>query len=128
MIAVIFEVTPAPGQRQRYLDIAGSLKGQLTSTPGFISVERFQSLSNPDKVLSLSLWENEEAVVRWRNTAEHRAAQALGRKSVFADYRLRVASVLRDYGMGDRAQLPVDSREYHQPRLQGVTPCPVTPG
>ena len=114
MIAVIFEVVPAPGQRDRYLDIAASLKERLVSTPGFISIERFQSLTNPDKVLSLSIWENEEAVAAWRNTADHRGAQALGRKSVFADYRLRVAHVLRDYGMADRAQVPADSREYHQ--------------
>jgi len=113
MIAVIFEVVPAPGQRDRYLDIAASLKARLASTPGFISIERFQSLTNPDKVLSLSLWENEEAVATWRNTAEHRGAQALGRTSVFADYRLRVAHVLRDYGMTEREQVPTDSYEYH---------------
>jgi len=114
MIAVIFEVVPAPGQRERYLDVAASLKDHLVSIPGFISVERFQSLTNPDKVLSLSIWENEDAVVTWRNTAVHREAQSLGRASVFADYRLRVASVMRDYGMGDRVQVPADSREYHE--------------
>ena len=113
MIAVIFEVVPAPGQRDRYLDIAASLKEHLLAIPGFISIERFQSLSNPDKVLSISFWENESAVIAWRNTTLHREAQALGRKSVFADYRLRVASILRDYGMRDRAQAPADSREFH---------------
>ena len=114
MIAVIFEVVPAPGQRDRYLEIAGTLKDHLARIPGFISVERFQSLVNPDKILSLSLWESEAAVVAWRNTALHRDAQSLGRESVFTDYRLRVASVMRDYGMRDRAQVPMDSAEYHQ--------------
>jgi heme-degrading monooxygenase HmoA len=112
MIAVIFEVVPAPGQRTRYLDIAASLKEQLVSIPGFLSVERFQSLVDPNKLLSLSFWENENAVIEWRNTVAHREAQALGRKAVFADYRLRIA-VLRDYGMRDRAQAPTDSREVH---------------
>jgi heme-degrading monooxygenase HmoA len=116
MIAVIFEVVPAPGQRDRYLEVAASLKDQLTSTPGFISIERFQSLVNPDKILSLSFWENESAVVAWRNTLAHRQAQALGRRAVFADYRLRVVSVMRDYGMRDRAQAPADSLEYHHAR------------
>lgn len=118
MIAVIFEVVIAPGQRDRYLDIAAALKNQLISSPGFISIERFQSLANPDKLLSLSLWENEGAVVTWRKMAAHREAQALGRKSIFADYRLRVASVLRDYGMSDRTQAPADSREYHDRRAE----------
>jgi heme-degrading monooxygenase HmoA len=113
MIAVIFEVVPASGQRDRYLDVAAALKDHLVSTPGFISVERFQSLVNPEKVLSLSFWENESAAHTWRNTMVHREAQVLGRKSVFADYRLRIASVVRDYGMRERAQAPADSREYH---------------
>src|SRR5579862_7695398 len=113
MIAVIFEVVPAPGQRTRYLDIAASLKEQLESIPGFLSVERFQSLVDPNKILSLSFWENEGAVIEWRNTVAHREAQTLGRNAVFADYRLRIASVLRDYGMRDRAQAPTDSREFH---------------
>jgi heme-degrading monooxygenase HmoA len=123
MIAVIFEVVPAPGQRDRYLDIAASLKDQLQSIPGFISIERFQSLVNPDKVLSLSIWENENAVNAWRNTTVHREAQALGRNSVFADYRLRIASVMRDYGMHDRSQAPADSREYHDTRSREPLGC-----
>ena len=110
MIAVIFEVTPAPGRRQEYLDIAAALKTQLESMDGFISIERFESLTNPGKVLSLSIWRDEEAVKRWRNLEGHRAAQARGRGGIFADYRLRVASVIRDYGMFERDQAPSDSR------------------
>ncbi len=123
MIAVIFEVVPASGRRDRYLDVAASLEDQLVSTPGFISVERFQSLANPDKVLSLSFWESESAVGTWRNTTAHREAQDLGRESVFADYRLRIASVVRDYGMRERAQAPADSREYHDTRSPESLGC-----
>lgn len=113
MIAILFEVIPAPGQRDRYFEITAALKQHLESSPGFLSIERFQSLTNPDKVMSLSFWEDESAVTTWRNTTLHREAQALGRRAVFADYRLRVASVVRDYGMRDRAQAPGDSHEYH---------------
>jgi heme-degrading monooxygenase HmoA len=110
MIAVIFEVIPAPGCRQHYLDLAAALKLELGTVDGFISVERFQSLSDPDKMLSLSFFRDEQAVTCWRNTAAHRASQARGRATVFADYRLRVAEVARDYGMFERAQVPLDSR------------------
>ncbi|MHC0053006.1 antibiotic biosynthesis monooxygenase family protein [Actibacterium sp. D379-3] len=110
MIAVIFEVTPAPGQRDAYLEIAARLRPELEQIEGFISVERFQSLTDPDKLLSLSFFEDEAAVLRWRETAEHRAAQAAGRRGVFAGYRLRVAHVLRDYGLRDRDAAPADSR------------------
>ena len=110
MIAVIFEVVPAPGCRQRYLDLAAALRLELGAVDGFISVERFQSLSDPDKMLSLSFFRDEQAVARWRNTAAHRASQAHGRTSVFTDYRLRVADVARDYGMFERSQVPTDSR------------------
>jgi heme-degrading monooxygenase HmoA len=106
MIAVIFEVTPAPGQRQRYLDIAAALRPRLEAIDGFISVERFESLTRPGRLLSLSIWRDEAAVQRWREVGEHRAAQQAGRESVFDDYRLRVAGVLRDYGMFDREQAP----------------------
>jgi len=106
MIAVIFEVWPNSGRKQEYLDIAARLKSELEKMDGFISIERFQSLSDETKLLSLSFWRDEEAVRRWRNFPEHRAAQAKGRESVFRDYRLRVVSVIRDYGMNDREQVP----------------------
>lgn len=113
MIAVIFEVEPAKGQESTYLDIAAELRSLLDGIEGFISVERYRSLTNPDKVLSLSFFESEEAVVRWRNTAEHRRAQAMGRGGVFHEYRLRIAHVMRDYGMTERDQAPSDSRAAH---------------
>ena len=113
MIAVIFEVTPAPGHREEYLDLAASLRPALERTDGFISIERFASLANEGKVLSLSFWRDEESVRRWRELEGHRAAQARGRAGVFSDYRLRVAGVLRDYSMNDRAQAPADSRAVH---------------
>ncbi len=114
MIAVIFEVTPAPGRKQDYLDVAASLRPLLEKTDGFISVERFQSLTDPDKIVSLSFFRDEEAVRNWRSLAEHRQAQMSGRAELFADYRLRVAAVLRDYGMIDRAAAPDDSKTAHQ--------------
>ena len=113
MIAVIFEVILAEGRRADYLEIAAHLRPELEALEGFISVERFQSLSAPDKLLSLSFFEDEAAVARWRALHSHRAAQAQGRGGVFADYRLRVAHVLRDYGMEARAQAPQDSRAAH---------------
>jgi heme-degrading monooxygenase HmoA len=116
MIAVIFEVWPADGRKEAYLDIAASLRADLDSIDGFISVERFQSLTDPKKLLSLSFWRDEEAVKTWRNQSRHRAGQEKGRAGVFADYRLRIASVIRDYGMNDRAQAPEDSRAVHDPQ------------
>lgn len=113
MIAVIFEVEPAPGRKQQYLDLAAALRNELETIDGFLSVERFQSLTNPERMLSLSFFRDEEAVRRWRNTTAHRATQARGRAGVFADYRLRVASVMRDYGMVDRDQAPTDSQAIH---------------
>jgi heme-degrading monooxygenase HmoA len=113
MIAVIFEVVPAEGRRQDYLDIAAALRPQLERIDGFISIERFESLTRPGKVLSLSFWRDEKAVAAWRAIEAHRAAQAKGRAGIFADYRLRVASVLRDYGMTERAEAPADSRALH---------------
>jgi heme-degrading monooxygenase HmoA len=109
MIAVIFEVQPTEEGRQAYLDHASTLKPLLERMDGFISVERFQSLSNPDKLLSLSFWRDEEAVRGWRNLAAHREAQARGRHGVFRDYRLRVAEVMRDYGLREREQAPPDA-------------------
>lgn len=114
MIAVIFEVEPAEGQHDTYLDIAARLKPELEAIDGFISVERFESLTNPGKILSLSFFRDEAAVTAWRNTEGHRRAQAAGRGGVFADYRLRVAAVLRDYGMTEREEAPADSRAAHE--------------
>lgn len=113
MIAVIFEVVPQPSARSAYLDIAASLLSRLQGIDGFLSIERFESLSHPGKLLSLSFWRDEDAVRQWRNQEAHRTAQMQGRGQIFADYRLRVAQVVRDYGMHDRAQAPADSRAAH---------------
>lgn len=113
MIAVIFEVRPAEGHRDAYLALAAKLREDLLKMDGFISVERFQSLTDPGKMLSLSFWRDEEAVTAWRNHERHRATQSAGRGGVFAEYRLRVAAVLRDYGLTDRAEAPTDSRAHH---------------
>ena len=114
MIAVIFEVKPNADRKDAYLAAAGELRPLLDGIDGFISIERFESLTEPGKILSLSLWRDEEAVKQWRNLPEHRRVQEKGRRSIFADYRLRVASVLRDYGMTDREQAPADSRAAHR--------------
>lgn len=113
MIAIIFEVWPAAGRRQEYLDLAASLRPLLEQVDGFISIERFESLSEPGKILSLSVFRDEAAVARWRALERHREAQTLGRGGIFRDYRLRVAGVIRDYGMTERAQVPRDSRDIH---------------
>ena len=113
MIAVIFEVWPRSGQKQAYLDIAAQLRPLLNDIDGFISIERFESLTEPGKILSLSIWRDEQAVEMWRKLSEHREAQAKGRSGVFQDYRLRVAGVIRDYGMFEREQAPLDSRKQH---------------
>lgn len=114
MIAVIFEVLPHAEGKQEYLDLAASLLPLLRQVEGFISVERFQSLTDPNKLLSLSFFRDEAAVERWRQLEAHRAAQSAGRGALFADYRLRIASVVRDYGMHERAQAPPDSRARHE--------------
>jgi heme-degrading monooxygenase HmoA len=113
MIAVIFEVIPAPGRKQEYLDLATELRPALEKMDGFISIERFASLTNEGKILSLSVWRDEEAVKHWREFEGHRSAQAKGRAGIFADYRLRVASVIRDYGKSEREQAPADSKTAH---------------
>lgn len=110
MIAVIFEVEPADGRKQDYLDIAAEMRPMLDDVEGFMSVERFQSLTDPRKILSLSFFEDEAAVARWRTLSAHRGAQKKGRSGIFSDYRLRIASVIRDYGMFDRDEAPKDSR------------------
>ncbi len=109
MIAIIFELTPAEGRRDAYLDHAARLRPALEKMDGFLSIERFESLATPGKLLSLSFWRDEEAVAAWRNHAGHRLAQAAGRGGIFADYRLRVVSVIRDYGPRDRAEAPADA-------------------
>lgn len=116
MIAVIFEVEPAEGRQADYLDIAAALRPELERIEGFVSVERFESLSQPGRILSLSFFESENAVAAWRNTEGHRRAQVAGRGGVFSDYRLRVAHVLRDYGKFERDEAPEDSRAVHDQR------------
>ncbi|GMU10551.1 antibiotic biosynthesis monooxygenase family protein [Corallococcus caeni] len=113
MIAVIFEVWAHEAHRQRYLDLAAELRPLLAGIDGFISIERFQSLSAPGKLVSLSYWRDEAAVAEWRRLEAHREAQREGREGVFSDYRLRVAHVVRDYGLKDRAAVPADSRSVH---------------
>jgi heme-degrading monooxygenase HmoA len=113
MIAVIFEVVPAAGRRQEYLDLAEKLRPQLEKLDGFVSIERFESLTNKGKMLSLSIWRDEDAIKRWRQFEGHRLAQAKGRGGIFADYRLRVASVIRDYSRSEREEAPADSRAIH---------------
>lgn len=113
MIAVIFEVIPQYGKKEEYLHIAQELKPLLETMDGFISIERFQSLADESKILSLSFWKDEESIRQWRNTEEHRIAQAAGRDHVFKDYRLRIAAVVRDYGMSSRKEAPEDSRQFH---------------
>jgi heme-degrading monooxygenase HmoA len=98
MIAVIFEVTPKADGKDAYLDLAAELKPSVERIDGFLGIERFESLSTPGKLLSLSWWRDEEAVKRWRELPQHRAAQKAGREELFASYRLRVAHVVRDYG------------------------------
>ena len=113
MIAVIFEFTSAEGRTAEYFDFATALRAELDHIDGFISIDRFESVTTPGKFVSLSFWRDEDAVRTWRNLESHRRAQSAGRGGVFADYRLRVASVIRDYGMTERAEAPSDSRERH---------------
>lgn len=114
MLAVIFEVEAKPGQQQGYLSLAAELRTLLAEQPGFISIERFQSLTQPGKILSLSFWQDDASVQAWRQCEEHRRVQTAGREELFSNYRLRVAQVLRDYGLHEREQAPADSREIHE--------------
>jgi heme-degrading monooxygenase HmoA len=114
MIAVIFEARPHTDRKDAYLDAAATLRPLLSQIDGFVSIEPFASLTDPEKTLSLSYWRDETAVQQWRNLEAHRQIQCLGRRSIFVDYRLRVAQVLRDYGMHDRAQAPADSIRVHE--------------
>jgi heme-degrading monooxygenase HmoA len=111
MIAVIFEVWPAEGRRGEYLDLAAALRAELAEIDGFVSVERFESLTEPGKLLSVSVWRDEDALAAWRRRSRHRAMQRRGRGGLFRDYRLRVAGVVRDYGMERRGEAPEDSLE-----------------
>lgn len=113
MIAVIFEFTPADGRTEDYFALAQALRADLAHIDGFVSIERFASVSDPGKFVSLSFWRDEEALRQWRNLESHRGAQAAGRGGIFSDYRLRVAHVIRDYGMTARDQAPEDSRQRH---------------
>jgi heme-degrading monooxygenase HmoA len=113
MIAVIFEVIPNEGKKEEYLEIAASLRPELNTIDGFISIERFQSLNDPDKILSLSFWRDEESIQQWRNLEMHRLAQSKGRNGIFKDYHLRIATVVRDYGMFERKETPDDSSIFH---------------
>lgn len=113
MIAVIFEVIPNEGKKEEYLDIAASLRPELDHIEGFISIERFLSFTDPGKVLSLSFWKDEASIQQWRNLEMHRTAQAKGRNEVFKDYHLRIATVVRDYGMFERKETPEDSSIFH---------------
>lgn len=114
MIAVLFEVEPAAGQREAYLAEAAVLRPRLEAIDGFLSIERFESLTRPGKILSLSFYRDEAAVAAWRNDERHRQAQRMGRAGLFAGYRLRVAAVLRDYGLAEREEVPADSAAAHR--------------
>ena len=113
MIAVIFEVMPKSDRKDAYLDMAAKMRPLVDQIDGFISVERFQSLTNPEKLLSLSFFRDEAALDEWRTLTAHRAAQKAGREDMFDDYRLKIASVMRDYGLNDREQAPEDSKALH---------------
>ena len=113
MIAVIFEFTPAQGRFPDYLSLVEKLKPELDKAEGFISLERFESITTPGKFVSLQFWRDEESVAKWRNVQKHREAQKKGRGGIFASYRLRIAGVIRDYTMDSRGQAPADSIAAH---------------
>ena len=114
MVTVIFEVWPHPEHRQGYLDWAAELKSELETMEGLLSIERFQSLTDPGKLLSLQFWRDEECLAKWRQLEAHRAAQSAGRRTMFKEYRLRIAEVVRDYGKEEREEAPADSRRVHE--------------
>jgi len=113
MIAVIFEFTPAEGRFPEYMDLVATLKADLEKAEGFLSLERFESITTPGKFVSLQFWRDEESVRKWRTLQKHREAQKKGRAGIFKSYRLRIASVIRDYEMDRRDQAPADSRSVH---------------
>src|SRR5260370_30844820 len=120
MIAVLFEVWPKPERKQEYLDLAAELRPILETIDGFLSIERFESLTEKGKILSLSFFRDEDALAAWRNVPQHRRSQAKGRANIFENYRLRIAGVIRDYGMNNCAQAPQGSRAVHDARYPGV--------
>jgi len=113
VIAVIFEFTPAEGRFPDYMELVGTLKADLDKAEGFISLERFESITTKGKFVSLQFWRDEEAVRKWRNLQRHREAQKKGRAGIFETYRLRIASVVRDYTMDERTEAPEDSLSFH---------------
>jgi heme-degrading monooxygenase HmoA len=113
MIAVIFEFTPREGKFSEYLDVVATLRADLDKAAGFVSLERFESITNKGKFLSLQFWRDEESVTKWRNLQKHREAQKKGRATIFSSYRLRIGKVIRDYEMDKREQAPRDSQEVH---------------
>ena len=113
MLAVIFEFEPHPERKQDYLDLAAELNPEVRKIDGFLGIERFESLTRPGHFVSLSFWRDEDALAEWRNVERHREAQRAGREEIFADYRLRVAEIRRDYGFDVRDQAPADSRARH---------------
>ena len=113
MVAVIFEFTPAEGRFGDYMKLVDTLREDLARADGFISLERFESISSKGKFVSLQFWRDEEALRKWRNLEKHRAAQLEGRAGIFSSYTLRIAQVVRDYTMDKRDQAPADSREVH---------------
>lgn len=113
MIAVIFDAETTKDTTSEYLDIKAQRRPLLAVIHGFINIKRFQSLTNPDKVLARSCWRDKAAIAAWRTLPQHRAAQGAGSDHVFADNRLRIATVGRDYGECARDQSPADNRSAH---------------
>lgn len=113
MIAVIFEVYPTQSGKKHYLQLAGNLKEELTAFPGLLSTERFQSLVDNEKLLSLSFWEDEASLEKWRLFMDHRLAQQEGKNNLFSHYRIRVCSIVRDYTQDMRDEAPFDSKKFH---------------
>ena len=113
MVAVIFEFTPREGRFPDYMDLVAQLRPELEKAEGFLSLERFESITTKGKFLSLQFWQDEESVKKWRNLQKHREAQKKGRAGIIASYRLRIAGVIRDYSMDERAQAPADSVSVH---------------
>jgi heme-degrading monooxygenase HmoA len=122
MHVVIFEFWPREERKSEYFDHVAALRGELEGMPGFVSVERFESVTEPGKFVSLSFWDSDEAIARWRQGESHRRVQAAGRAGIFSDYRLRVAAVIRDYGMNERDEAPADSRAVHDQPARGAAP------
>ena len=108
-VMVLFEVTVKSGQMDDYLKMAASLKESLASAEGLSRAERFSSLVTENKLLSLSVWDGEQSVEKWRNLLAHRACQRHGRMHDFADDQITVVTPIRTYSMTDRTEAPADS-------------------